>query len=133
MKLLLSVALALASTALPANALPLDPEVTAAGPWVGKVINVAYPGARFQLEFKRDGTTMSWISLDDPSLRDTVRYTSRQVKPGIYLLNWHEPSYTEDAFQFQDWTTKKVHTVLVPKNPGIDAYTGTFTVIGSLP
>lgn len=106
---------------------------TAPLPWLGKIIEVTYPIARFRLEFDRNGSTMRFRSLDDPTLEDTVQYSSRQVKPGIHALQWYEPSYDLSAFQFQDWNTNTVHTALVLPSPEIQSVTGTFQVVGDVP
>lgn len=134
MKRLLPALLSLACTvSFPVLAASAPDSHPCAAPWLGRIINVHYPIGGFRLEFARDGRTLSWTSLTDPQLHDTVIYTAREVKPGVHALSWYEPRYNEDAFQFQDWNTHVVHAVLIADQPEIQSSTGTFEVVGSVP
>ena len=80
-------------------------------PGAGKDIDVDFGITTFRLSFA-DDHQMSFLGTAGSSkgVHDTVEYTARELRPGLYMIYWHEPHTGDNVVHIQDFDHGIVHT-----------------------
>ena len=80
-------------------------------PGVGRTIDVNFGVTTFRLSFV-DDRRMSFLGTSGASkgVHDTVEYTARELRSGLYMVYWHEPHTGDNVVHIQDFESGVVHT-----------------------
>ena len=102
----------LLATAVPHSAIAAAPQVF---PGTGERMHVDFEEDSFDLDFHRDGSTLTFQGTRGPAkgLRDTVTYRYREIAPGVHRLTWQRVDpITRAPFtsvvHIQNWNTRRV-------------------------
>lgn len=80
-------------------------------PGAGKTIEVNFGVTIFRLTFA-DDHHMSFLGVSGESkdVHDSGEYTARKIRPGLYMVYWHEPHTGHNVVHLQDFERGIVHT-----------------------
>ena len=78
-------------------------------PAAGRRVDVNFGAMAFRLDFL-DRHRMTFHATAGKPVTDTVDYTAHAVRPGLYMVYWHEPKTGNNVVHVQDFAAGTVYT-----------------------
>jgi glyoxylase-like metal-dependent hydrolase (beta-lactamase superfamily II) len=102
-------------------------------PAIGKRVEIAFGETVFQLDFKEDARTMSFIGTAGSfkGVADTVQYTAVELRPQLFMLYWHEPHTGMNVVHIEDFERGVVRTNIAAPDGSMQHMSGTLRITGN--
>ena len=107
------------------------PDPASAYPAAGKKVQVDFNGTVFELDFA-DASHMSFVGTAGgyKGATDSVTYVATPIRPGVFMVYWHEPKLGANVVHVQDFEKGVVHTNIALPDGTFQHMSGTIRILG---